>query len=513
MLLSLLPGGLLAYYIYRYRYLDLTLRRSLSFAGLVVAVLLAHGLVIRRATDALEEAYKVDFALLEGALVVGVVVLFEPARRRLQAAIDAALAPDRGRRRTGLLALQAELASFPPGDLRPVVARAKAGLEEVFGANAVVCLRTPADLGSEEGEWAGDVTCAPPEASREVAQLLAWSAGAEARPFARDELPGPAAQAAGRAGVDAVVPVPGGGGEGGHPGVGFVALGTRPRGDALGQEDASGLGAVAGTLAAAARDAHVVRRLVALEHKLAEAEKLSSLGRLSATIAHEVKNPLSSIKTIVGVLRESMPEGDAASPDLAVVASEVDRLSAVVSNLLSIARPAKKPGEGTALVPPPEGFDAREMLEGLLAVLGPDARRRGVKLDTRFQATTPRVDARESAVRQAAFQLVLNAIEVTPAGGTVTLSTGPARDTTKGPPGEVEIVVEDTGPGLPPGGEDRVFEPFFSLKPQGTGLGLSIAKDEVLRAGGRIGASDREDGARGARFRMVLPAARRTAPT
>jgi len=529
MALSLMPGGLLVYYIYRYRYMDLTLRRSLSFAALVVAVVLAHGLLIRRFTAYLKDIYDVDSALLEGALVVGVVLLFEPVRRRLQAAIDAAIAPGHVRRRERLAALQGEVASFPPGDLRPVVARTREGLSEVYGSPAVVCIRLPSsgpadDEADLDSAGSPEIVCSPPGAARDTAPLCDWAIAAIEGPLACGELPAGAASAAARLALANVFPIrgqapdraPRGGDPGGvtelDPAVGFMGLGagTEP----LGQEDAAAMTGLARTLTAAARDALAVRRLVALEHKLAEAERLSSLGRLSATIAHEVKNPLSSIKTIVGVLRESAGADTAAARDLGVVASEVERLTAVVGNLLDVARPRRKPGEGTALVPPPEGFDAREMIEGLLVVLGPDARRRGVGLETRFEPGAPRIYARESAMRQAAFQVLLNAIEITPPGGTVTLSTGPA-GREEGDPSrrEVEIVVEDTGPGLPSERPERIFEPFFSLKPHGTGLGLGMAKEEVAHAGGRIEAGPRADGRRGARFRIVLPAAARMAPT
>jgi signal transduction histidine kinase len=188
----------------------------------------------------------------------------------------------------------------------------------------------------------------------------------------------------------------------------------------------------------------------------------------------------------------------------------------VVTNLLAVARPSRQPGEGTSLVPPPGGFDAREMLEGLLAVLGPDARRRGVELVTEFAPETPRVRARESSVRQAVFQLLLNAIEVTPERGEVRLSTGPAAASADGKAGEdsrTRIVVEDTGPGLPADGPERVFDEFFTTKPGGTGLGLAIAKEEIERAGGTVEAGPRLDDNEGARFVVTLPAAKRASPT
>ena len=528
MLLSLLPGGVVLYYVYRYHYMDLRIRRGLAFAAVIVAAFLAHALLIRPLTDRLEETYRVNFALLEGLLVVAVVVLFEPVRRRLQAAVDAALAPEGARRREKLAALRAEIASLPPGDLRPIVARTRAGLEEAFGGPAVVVLDTP---GVESQGRAETLHSAPTQSFRVVSALIEWSARAPDEPTGRESLPEAVARAAGRLGLGHLVPVRAEGGEGKatgaaarsgsdgkttRRGLGFIGLSELPSGGVLGEEDASALEAVGRALAAAAKGAGVVRKLLSLEQKLAEAEKLSSLGRLSATIAHEVKNPLSSIKTIVTVLKKELVGNEQATRDLDVVAREVGRLSEVVTNLLAVARPSRRPGEGTSLVPPPGGFDAREMLEGLLAVLGPDARRRGVELVTDFAPGTPRVRARESSVRQAVFQLLLNAIEVTPEGGEVRLSTGPAAVSADGKAGDesrTRIVVEDTGPGLPTDRPERVFDEFFTTKPDGTGLGLAIAKEEIERAGGKIEAAARADGKPGARFVMTLPAAKRASPT
>ena len=534
MLMSLLPGGLVVYYVYRYQYMDLRLRRGLSFAAVVLAVLLAHALIIRRITDWLEMKYDMDFALLEGVLVAGVVLAFEPARRRLQAAIEAGMSPERARRRAFIARLQGEIAALPPGDLRLMAARTRSGLEEAFDAPAAVVLDAPEDVASappsdvagvSSSVGPGGLVASPASAAGEAGPILEWASKADAPPARREALPPQAARAAERLGLEHVVAVGGGGRDRGGETVGFIGLATDAA--ALGEGEAAALTSLSSTLAAAARTARVVRRLVALEGKLAEAERLSSLGRLSATIAHEVKNPLSSIKTIVSVLRGELAGNEQASADLDVIAKEVERLSMVVANLLGVARPRRRPGEGTSLVPPPEGFDAREMLEGLLAVLGPDARRRGIEIETRFSPDTPRAASRESPVRSAAFQVILNAIEVTPAGGKVTVATGPSSGAGASPAAGapsaartsgtarsgVEIVVEDTGPGLPVGRESRVFDEFFSSKPGGTGLGLAIAKTEVERAGGRIEADWRADGARGARFRVTLPAARRVAPT
>jgi len=522
MLMSLLPGGMVVYYVYRYQYMDLRLRRGLSFAAVVLAVFLAHALIVRRVTDWLEKKYEMDFALLEGALVAGVVLAFEPTRRRLQAAIDAGISPERARRRARVSRLQGEIAALAPGDQRPIASRTRAGLEEAFNARVVVVLDARDDFASGEPSDApglsgaaglGGLIAVPVSAASEAGALIEWASTAAERLARRESLPPAAARAAELLGIEHVVAVGGSATDNDSDTaapVGFIGLATDAAG--LGEGEAAALESLASTLAATARSARVVRRLVALEGKLAEAERLSSLGRLSATIAHEVKNPLSSIKTIVSVLRSELAGNAQATADLDVIAREVERLSTVVANLLGVARPGKRPGEGTSIVPPPEGFDAREMLEGLLAVLGPDARRRGVGIETSFAPDTPRAAPRESRIRQAAFQIILNAIEVTPGGGKVTVATRSLSNGPGGRPG-VEIVVEDAGPGLPPGRESRVFDEFFSSKPGGTGLGLSIAKKEVEGAGGRIEADWRADGERGACFRITLPAARRVAPT
>ena len=522
MFMSLLPGGMVVYYVYRYQYMDLRLRRGLSFAAVVLAVFLAHALIVRRITDWLEKKYEMDFALLEGALVAGVVLAFEPTRRRLQAAIDAGMSPERAKRRARVSRLQGEIAALAPGDQRPIASRTRAGLEEAFNARAVVVLDARGDFGSDGppgtpglsgAAGSGGLIAAPASAAAGAGSLIEWASTAGARLARRESLPPAAARAAEQLGIEHVSRVGRATTEDGPAAdapVGFIGLAVDAA--ALGEGEAAALESLASTLSAAARSARTVRRLVALEGKLAEAERLSSLGRLSATIAHEVKNPLSSIKTIVSVLRGELAGNDQAAADLDVIAREVERLSTVVANLLGVARPGKRPGEGTSIVPPPEGFDAREMLEGLLAVLGPDARRRGVKIETRFSPDTARAAPRESSIRQAAFQVILNAIEVTPGGGKVTVATQSTSNAPGGRPG-VEIVVEDAGPGLPPGRESRVFDEFFSSKPGGTGLGLSIAKKEVERSGGRIEADWRADGGRGACFRITLPAARRVAPT
>jgi signal transduction histidine kinase len=210
-------------------------------------------------------------------------------------------------------------------------------------------------------------------------------------------------------------------------------------------------------------------------------ERLATLGRAAATLAHEVKNPLSSIKTLTQLLREDPDVEARYSRDLGFIVSEADRLNRTVEQLLSFTRAA----------PPLEDeVNVSELLAGLLP------RERALERSIEPELLLRR--ASSEALRQVVLNLVLNAIEASPPGAPVALVARAAS-------GRIVISVTDRGLGIPPDIRDRIFEPFFTTRQKGTGLGLAIVRKNVQQMRGSIEIESPVADGRGARVTITLP--------
>jgi two-component system sensor histidine kinase HydH len=224
--------------------------------------------------------------------------------------------------------------------------------------------------------------------------------------------------------------------------------------------------------------------------RLVQSEKLAALGQLSATIAHEVRNPLAIIRSAAQSLGERVAAGDAEGQRACqFITAEIDRLTNVVGSLLAFARPLR-------LEPRPVTVD--ELFDGALLLAGPDLARQQVRVARPAGAPPLRVRADVDLVRQVLVGLLVNAIEAVGREGEVSLD---ARTHADG----VEIEVADTGPGVPAELRSRIFEPFFTTRARGTGLGLPIARQIVEAHGGTLEVDERRGG--GARFTVRLLAA------
>jgi two-component system NtrC family sensor kinase len=216
--------------------------------------------------------------------------------------------------------------------------------------------------------------------------------------------------------------------------------------------------------------------LRAAQETLVRAEKLSSLGKLSASIAHEINNPLAGILTFAKLVSRTLAEGP---PDdkrlavlqrnLALIERETQRCSAIVRNLLSFARER-------AIQPKP--IDPRAPLEEALSLLGSEARTHGIEVERDLQPV-PNVLADVGQLRQAFLNIAINACDAMGASGRL-------RVTTRASAEAVEIAFADTGPGIPPDKLAHIFDPFFTTKEKGTGLGLSVVYGIIERHGGKI---------------------------
>jgi two-component system sensor histidine kinase HydH len=235
-----------------------------------------------------------------------------------------------------------------------------------------------------------------------------------------------------------------------------------------------------------------LRELEALREEVERERHLASLGRLAAGVAHEVRNPLSSLKGFAQLFRARFAPGSQEERHADIMIEEVERLDRVVEELLDFARPSR-PDRGPT--------DVNALVRESVELVSEDAAFRKISVQTRLGENLPAalVDARQ--IRQALLNLLLNGIEAAGDGGTVTIETAAA----PGAGGGVTIGVRDNGPGMEPDEIQRIFEPFYTTKPDGTGLGLTIVSRILEQNGARVSVTSAKG--RGSTFSMRLPAA------
>ncbi|HYG79378.1 MAG TPA: ATP-binding protein, partial [Pyrinomonadaceae bacterium] len=259
-------------------------------------------------------------------------------------------------------------------------------------------------------------------------------------------------------------------------------------GDALTPDARAVLQVLAGQVAIAVEDSRLVEENVRLERQVAQGERLAALGQMAATVAHEVKNPLSAIKSIAQVMREDENVKREYERDLSLIVGETDRLSRSVTQLLSFARTSP-----SAVAP----SHAAEIVRAVVELFRAEAAGRNIKIECRAQVEGELEGPAASALRDALSNLLTNAIQATPLGGRIIVE---AETKDAG----LLVTVTDSGPGVAPDLRERIWEPFFTTKQRGTGLGLAIVRKRMEEAGGsaRLGATQ---AGQGARFELRVP--------
>lgn len=225
--------------------------------------------------------------------------------------------------------------------------------------------------------------------------------------------------------------------------------------------------------------------------RIKERDRLAAMGEMAAGLAHEIRNPLGSIKAAVQLMQPQASKGTTEDEYLAIIAEEVDRLDRVVRNFLDYARP----GKGAS-----ELVDPREAVQRTLQILQSDLPA-SVKVHFDAETDVPQVRMDPAHLRQVVMNLIRNAVEAMDAKGNITVVV---QRKTSGP-SMAEIVVRDSGPGIDAKLVPKLFTPFVTTKAHGTGLGLAISQRLVASAGGRI--ELRTQSGRGTTFVVALPAA------
>ncbi|MBL8915422.1 MAG: HAMP domain-containing protein [Archangium sp.] len=248
--------------------------------------------------------------------------------------------------------------------------------------------------------------------------------------------------------------------------------------DAKGEDEIAVLAREFDAMAKALREREA--QLQQKQQELLRAERLAAVGRVSAQVAHEIRNPLSSIGLNVEMLQDQVGSGSftfktadearEATHLLASVMREVDRLTEITEDYLRLARlptPAKRPE------------DLRKIVEDVLGFAKEELERAGLKIESRLGTESLPISADEGQLRQVLLNLIRNAREAMAAGGTLTVEAT-SKDT------RLEVRVKDTGAGIPPDVREKLFEPFFTTKQGGTGLGLPLSRQIIEAHGGTI---------------------------
>ena len=234
----------------------------------------------------------------------------------------------------------------------------------------------------------------------------------------------------------------------------------------------------------------VIEEKIGLERALARQEHLASLGRMAATIAHEIKNPLTSVKALAQLMREDPEVREKHDRDLGYMIDEADRLNRSVQQLLSFSPP---------LPERQQGVDLTGLLEDMAELLARQCAGERIRIEHEIELQLRLERSDPEMVRQIFLNLVLNAIQASEPGGSVRLSAGMKSE------GDVIISVSDHGPGIPAGIRDKIFEPFFTTKQRGTGLGLAIVRKNVHDLRGEVEVTSPIAEGRGTRVEVTLP--------
>ncbi|MBD5608084.1 MAG: two-component system sensor histidine kinase ZraS, partial [Desulfovibrio sp.] len=233
-----------------------------------------------------------------------------------------------------------------------------------------------------------------------------------------------------------------------------------------------------------------------LESEMRRQEKLAAIGTLAAGVAHEIRNPLSSIKGYATYFKQKFPENSEDSEAADVMLNEANRLNRVISDLLSLS------AQGSLKLKP---IDLTAVANHVLRLLRQNAKSRKITIETKFAARIPLVMADMEKISQALLNICLNAFDAMGEGGTLTVAISGGKN-------RVCLLARDTGSGIPPEIMEKIFDPYFTTKGSGTGLGLPMTHKIVREHNGEIDATSRVGtaGTDGETiFKIWLPAAPR----
>jgi two-component system NtrC family sensor kinase len=274
--------------------------------------------------------------------------------------------------------------------------------------------------------------------------------------------------------------------------VGMMNLGYKFTKDIYSHEDIELLNTLANQTAIVIENARLYEDLKRSKSYIRRADRLASLGTLTAGLAHEIRNPMVAIKTLTQLLPERLDDEEFRSQFLKIASGEVDRISSLVNELLDFARPSD---------PKWALEDINGILDGMILLISTATKKKLITIIKNYASNLPPAQIDREQIKQVILNMLLNAIDATPENGKITVKT---RSFTK-PGGEpyVQIEFTDTGCGIPGEHIEDIFNPFFTTKNTGSGLGLSISNQIVQDHKGYIDVESQLE--KGSSFFINLP--------
>jgi len=433
MLIAVIPGGLVGYSIFGYNLLDLRVQRNVIYSVAAIFGLLLYINFMRRLSGFLEAYGLLPAPVTEGVMIFLLVVCVEPVKKLINRALHEAFVSEF--EKVQKLATEIQEFAKQSGDVGSLTHY----MEQRLAAELEL-----ENVSLRRGE---EVT---PPASPTKEGKVRW------------------------------FPI--------HRGSEVVGvLEVTPRTSNLSGEQFGALEFLADQLAPALEVCQLIADKIKLERELAEKAKMAFLGDMAARIAHNVKNPLSSMKTLVQLLERDTSLPARARQDCGMVIAEIDRLNNNVSQLLRYAKQARDTERPC---------DLEAVVRRVLVLSQAEADRLGVKLDCSVACASSRVEGGEEAASDIVSNLVVNALEATPAGSRVVVRIVPDSAAA----GVVALQVEDEGRGVACEMQEKIFQPFFTTRPGGTGLGLAIVKRRAEEVGSSVECVSPLDANGGARF-------------
>jgi len=450
-LLAIVPSAVLIYLVQQFNFLQIGRQKNLMYAVSVTFLALLYLALVRRVSTWL--APEIPPEASAAVLLFVLVIFIEPLQRMLGRRLQETAQRETDRVQRLMAEIQQEARQGNSENLAHFIEKR---VKEVFELAAVqVTFHKEDEMGEDPGAF-------PKQAGLGLSKArVAFSEGK----------------------ISEIVPSSGNL-------VGIVR--AQPHGSALSGETRATLEFLCEQLPGALDLCRLIDEKVRLERELAERERLALLGQMAASISHNLKNPLGSIKTILQVQMENPQLPETLRGETQIVLNEVGRLSAKLNQLLQFSRPAVLGGNAAA------ACDASAVIEEVAGVLRHEAERRGVALELRLGVNGARTAAPADVMSDIVSNLVVNALEATPRGGCVNILAAVKN-------GSCVLTVEDSGPGISPEAQAKLLQPFFTTKTQGTGLGLAIVARRVGEFGGKLDWQSPVSNGRGTRFEVILP--------